>query len=236
MFQPISHEKNTVLSRLNLIHLGLITSIFIFSACKTGVLVTEMPSASFSVEKLLVLPFKDLARVYGENVNVRCPLCGRVFMTGKTAQGADDMLTENLIILLKNRGDFKLVPTIHAQRFMSDLLSGNETKLSEHDLLVETGRAFNADAVIAGNVYRFRERIGTKYSVDSPASVAFGIHLISVTNGRIIWSGYFDETQRPLSENLFHLGTFLKRKASWITSQEMALSGLKDMLQSFPEP
>ncbi|MBW2247657.1 MAG: hypothetical protein JRF62_10810, partial [Deltaproteobacteria bacterium] len=86
------------------------------------------------------------------------------------------------------------------------------------------------------NIFRFRERVGGKYSVDLPASVAFDIHLIRVSDGRLLWNDHFDETQRPLSENLFQLGPFLQRKARWITANEMAVSGLKDVLKSFPVP
>ena len=53
-------------------------------------------------------------------------------------------------------------------------------------------------------------------------------------NIHLLWNDHFDETQRPLSENLFQLGSFLQRKAKWITANEMAVSGLKDILKSFP--
>ncbi len=89
---------------------------------------------------------------------------------------------------------------------------------------------------MVGHIYRFRERIGTRYSVDSPASVAFDIPLISVKNGRILWVDHLDETQRSLSENLFQLGTFLRRKGTWITAEEMAISGLEDMLLNRYKP
>jgi hypothetical protein len=49
-----------------------------------------------------------------------------------------------------------------------------------------------------------------------------------------MWSGIFDETQRALSEDLFQLGTFLRRKARWITAEKMASSGLEDLLKKLP--
>ena len=77
--------------------------------------------------------------------------------------------------------------------------------------------------------------MGTEYAVSSPASVAFDLHLIRVKDGRVLWSGHFDETQRPLSDNLFHLGAFLQRKAKWVTAKEMAVSALENMLKTFPD-
>lgn len=187
----------------------------------------------FGIKKILIFPFKDMSAVYGENVNTHCRICGKMFMTGKVAEGADSMLTEQLFVFLKDRKDIELIPTSQAQGVLSDLLSGNKNSLSERNLLIETGRVLDADAIMAGYIYRFRERIGTKYSVDLPASVAFDIHLIRIADGRLLWSRHFDETQRSLSENLFQLGTFLKRKARWITAQEMAVSGMENILKSF---
>jgi len=55
-----------------------------------------------------------------------------------------------------------------------------------------------------------------------------------VVDGRVLWSGHFNETQRSLSEDLYQLETFIKRKASWITAREMAQAGLEDILDTFP--
>lgn len=118
---------------------------------------------------------------------------------------------------------------------MSVLLAADKKELSERDILVEIGRALYADAVLVGHVYRFKDRVGTRYSVDSPASVAFDIHLVDVSNGSMLWVGHFDETQRSLFENLFKIGTFLRRKGTWITAEEMAVSGLEDVLQALPK-
>ena len=195
-------------------------------------MVKENIPPPFGIKKILIFPFKDMSAVYGGNVNTRCQLCGNIFMTGKVAEGADRMLTEQLFVFLKDRKDIKLIPTSQAQGVLSDLLSGNKNSLSERNLLIETGRVLDADAIMAGYIYRFRERIGNKYSVDLPASVAFDIHLIRIADGRLLWSRHFDETQRSLSENLFQLGTFLKRKGRWITAQEMAMSGMETILKS----
>jgi hypothetical protein len=114
------------------------------------------------------------------------------------------------------------------------LRAGSKNTLSEQDLWIETGRDLGADAVIVGHLYRFRERIGTQYSVEVPASVAFDIHLIGVRDGRLLWSGKFDETQQSLFEDLYQLGTFLSRRGRWITAQELAVSGLEGVLETFP--
>ena len=203
-------------------------------ACKSSVPVRETAALPSTNEKLLILPFKDMSAIYGKNVSLRCPLCGNIFMTGEVADDAEDILTQSLISLMQGRKGIKLIPSGQAQGVWSKMLR-DEDRLSERDQIVETGRILGADLVMAGYVYRFRERTGTRYAADSPASVAFGVHLVDVASRRVLWTGRFDETQRSLSENLFKIGAFLKRKGAWVTVNKMAISALEDMLKTFPE-
>jgi len=214
----------------------LLTGMVFFSACGGDTIVKGNPPNLTGIEKILILPFKDMATVYGESANGRCPVCGKVFTTGEVAEGAAVMLTEYLFDLLKDRKDIELIPSSQAQGVMSELLAGSNKTVQERDLQLEIGRSLNADAIFVGYIYRFRERVGNEYSVDLPASVAFDMHLIRVMDGRVLWSAHFDETQRPLSDDLFRLNLFLKRKAKWITAKDMAISGLKDMLKEFDIP
>ena len=229
MLKKTHHDNLRCMARI-----GIITLIFLSCACRSDLIVPETPVATSGIEKLLILPFKDLSSLYGKNVNVRCSLCGNVFSTGDVETFAVDILTDRLISIIKSRNDFELIPSGQAKGAMSVLLSADKSELSERDILLKIGRALYADAMIVGHVYRFKDRVGTRYSVDSPASVAFDIHLIDVSKGNILWVGHFDETQRTLSENLFKIGTFLQRKGSWITAEEMAVSAIEDVLRTFP--
>lgn len=209
-----------------------IIGLILWSACKADVLLSETSQTPSDMVSISILPFKNMAAVYGENQNTRCPICGKIFITGEVAENADRMLTDHLFFLLKERKDISLVPIGQARGVWAGLLSESNRTLSERELVIKTGRALEVDAVMVGHLYRFRDRIGNQYSVDSPASVAFDIHLIRVSDGRLVWSGHFNETQRSLSENLFQLGTFLQRKARWITAQEMAISGLENIIRT----
>jgi hypothetical protein len=211
----------------------LLICIVILSACGKDTIVKGTSPDLSGIKKILILPFKDMASVFGEGVNGRCSVCGKVFTTGQVAEDAADILTENLFDLLKDRKDFELIPSSQAQGVMAGLLAGSKQELQEREMQLEIGRALNADAIFVGYIYRFRERVGGKYSVDLPASVAFDIHLIRTVDGRILWSAHLDETQRPLSDDLFGLSLFLQRKAKWVTAKEMAISGLKDKLKAF---
>jgi len=211
-----------------------LVAFFLIFGCISPVAVSEPISTPASSVKLLALPFKNMSLIYGENVNVRSLLSGKVFLTGEVIDSAEDILIECLISRLKTRTDFHLIQTAQDQGIISGLLDNNQNPLSDRQVAVKTAKALSADAVMIGHVYRFKQRIGTRYAIESPASVAFDIYLINVKNNGILWSGYFDETQRSLSENLFQLGTFLKRKGSWITAEEMARSGLEEIFRTIP--
>ena len=123
-----------------------------------------------------------------------------------------------------------------AEGTLSDILSSEKEELSERKLLVMVGSELGADAILAGKVYRFIERDGTDYSIKSPASVAFDMMLIRVSDGRTLWTGHFDETQQSLFENIYQWGSFVKRKGKWITAEQLAIDGLNSMFRTFPKP
>ena len=207
------------------VYIAIISAIIFLSGCMSKEIASESDYNLSGTEKILVLPFKDMTMIYGKGESVRCPVCGRVFITGRVSADAVEKLSNSLVSNLRSIEKYKIV---------TSSLVGEEQTFSERKLIVKKGREYNADAVIAGYIYRYKERIGNRYSVKSPASVAFGIHLIGTKSGRNIWSGHFDETQRSLNENLFKLKKFIKRKASWITADEMAISGFEEILGTFP--
>jgi hypothetical protein len=213
----------------------IVALLLLFSGCKTHVTVSETPEP-LGVKKLLVLPFVNMSATYGKHVNVRCPICGSVFMTGEVAEDACRLLTDHLNSWLNNERFFEIVAPKQDQRLISKFSSGNLETVSDRDLLIQAGRDLKTDLILTGYVYRFRERVGSRYSVDTQASVTFELHLIRVNDGRDVWHGSFKETQQPLSENLLQLKTFLNRKARWISAREMAIFALDDMLQTFPKP
>jgi hypothetical protein len=99
--------------------------------------------------------------------------------------------------------------------------------LADSARLRRFGELVYADAVITGRVLRYRERIGNEVGAKSPASVAFVVDLVDVRRGDIVWSARFDETQRPLSENIFAIGDFSQRGFIWLNADQLMLEGVK---------
>ena len=102
------------------------------------------------------------------------------------------------------------------------------------EILQEVGKAFEADAILAGYIYRWREREGTDYAVDRPASVAFDLQLIRPTDGAVLWKMKFDKAQQSLSENILDLKTFLDGRGRWMTVEKLAMLGLRKALGDMP--
>ena len=169
----------------------------------------------------------------GDPKIVRSPLTGAVFMAEPVSRKVARDLTNRLFEKLVERGDYVLVAPDQAGTVYSKLLS-SETVLTDAEIFQRMGRAFSADAVLTGYLYRWREREGTDYAVNRAASVAFDLCLISPLDGTVLWKDAFEKTQKSLSENLFDFRTFLKSKGRWMRAQELAAVGLAELVENLP--
>jgi hypothetical protein len=215
--------------------LGWFLVLGLLTGCQTRAYVTEQPSDPIRFKKVLVLPFSDASLMSDITADTRCPVCGRVLITGEVKAGAAGFLTDQSIDLLKRHTDHKIVRDRLRGGSLTALYSANQSTVAAQQLLAEKGRENDTDVVLVGLVYRFRERVGKGYGVETPASVAFDIHLIRVADKRTIWSAHFNETQQSLGDNLFQLGSFLRRGGRWLTAEELATSGLEEIFKKFPK-
>lgn len=193
------------------------------------------PAGPLGVKTLLVVPFHIASERYEVGTTLQCSMCGAVFVTGPVDPGDDTYMTEQLLTYLKTRTSYKLTPPGTAEGVRSKILA-DSLGMSRRDLLVEMARKSGSDAVVSGTLFRFRQRVGTGYSVETPASVAFSLYLIRAADGRMLWDGHFDETQKPLSEDLFRFFSFLKGGGGWLTAEELARQGIDKVMETFPLP
>ena len=166
---------------------------------------------------------------------LRDPLTGSVFMAEPVAGEKADELSERLYMLIHGQKDYLFVGPEEARGIVQSL-EGTDIGTQEKPLtlLVKVGKAFKADMVLAGYLYRWREREGESYGVIRAASVAFSLHLISVKKATVLWSGRFDKTQRSLSENLLDMRTFFRGKGKWMSARELASLGLEIIIRDMP--
>lgn len=214
----------------------LIFLILVSMGCDRGSTGPQTIYLPPGMERILVVSFKDIAKIAGADLSVRCPLSGKTFLTGEVEEGAKALLNRELRNHLQGREAFKFISPEEMSDLQPELLSENGEVLPEGNLLTITGRKLGADAVLAGHIYRYQDRVGGDFSVESAASVAFDLHLLRVSDGRVLWTGVFDETQRALTDDLFELPSFLERDGQWVTADQMAEAGLKEVLSAFKLP
>lgn len=179
--------------------------------------------------KTIVLGFRP-AITHGEDAGMmRSPFSGAVFMSEQIPSDVPDKMTAILFERLQNYEAFELIGPNKAKGVSEGLISSGQD-LSEIEILKRTGRAFSADTVMVGYIYRWNERKGTDYSVDSPASAAFELYMIRSKDGAVIWKARFDKTQAPLSENILDMKSFIKGKGKWMTVEDLASLGLNELL------
>ncbi|OAG27948.1 hypothetical protein [Thermodesulfatator autotrophicus] len=182
------------------------------------------------IKKIAVLPFEPVCPGQKED-EITCAFAGKITPDNQVSVEAAQKLTELLYQYLADKPHIYLVPENQALSLWAEVLSLH-TGASAYKLIAEIGKRLGVDAVLYGKVFRFREREGTAFSVVKPASVAFALILVKVPEGKVIWRGWFDETQKPLSENILKIKLY--GKIRWLTAEELAERGLKQVLAKFP--
>jgi hypothetical protein len=166
---------------------------------------------------------------------IRDPLSGTAFMAEPVSQSVANRMTDILYNRLAAEKGYEVVSPDQAKGVFSNIINSDKNVvMSPIEILQEVGNTFKAGAVLTGYIYRWREREGTDYAVNRPASVAFDLHLISPAEGTMLWKAKFDKTQRSLSENVFDMSTFIKSKGRWMTVEKLAMLGLQKMLAKMP--
>lgn len=94
---------------------------------------------------------------------------------------------------------------------------------------------FGASAVLLGTLARYVEREGKAIGTMGPASVGYALALYAAPSGERLWTGRFDETQLPLSANLFRTQRYPGGGTRWLTAAELARWGAEHAARQLPE-
>jgi hypothetical protein len=184
--------------------------------------------------RLAILPFL-VERISDPSRGAVCPVCGDIYRRGNVLFGSQNTLTRLLQEKMEEKGTFNVLPKeIVEQAFLKSDKGQFESNPESSSL--QLGKMLNVDYVSVGFVFRYEERVGSALGVEKPASVGFDVHLFRIRDGKMVWRGEFDETQKSLSENLLEIGTFVKGKGTWVTAEEFSKIGMERMLKKFPGP
>ena len=181
---------------------------------------------------LAILPFL-IERVEDPSRGAVCRICQGVYKRGDILYGSQRILTQLLQQKMETLETFKILPLEKVEDVFSKADKG-QFELRPLRSAIQLGKELNVDFISVGYLFRFEERIGSRIGADRPASVGFDVHLLRVKDGKRVWEGKFDETQQALSENLLKMGSFVRRKASWLTAEELSSVGMDEMLKRFP--
>ena len=181
---------------------------------------------------LAILPFL-IERMDDPSRGAVCPVCQGVYKSGNILYGSQRTLTQLLHQKMDILETFRILPLEKVEDVFSKRERG-QFELRPLRSAIQLGKELDADFIIVGYLFRFEERIGSRIGVDRPASVGFDVHLLRVKDGKRVWDGKFDETQQALSENLLKMRSFVRRKASWLTAEELSSVGMDEMLKRLP--
>lgn len=96
---------------------------------------------------------------------------------------------------------------------------------------VGVGKCMKVDYLVIPQLLYWQEREGSDWGVDRPAGVVMDLYILDVNNEALLARRHYDETQRPLSNDLGNAGRHFERGGTWLTAPELARYGLDTMLQ-----
>ena len=211
---------------------GIMLPVLVGCSSTTPVRTTQASKEPVVLKRIAVVPFEKLTSSDASRI-ARCPVSGTVFTTCDMPQNADLTVQEFFVGKLEKSGRFSVIPPYQSEAVYQKV-KGDQAKASVTQQLQRTGKALEVDGVVAGYVSCFRERVGYKYSAERPASVTFGVYLIRVSDGEMVWGNVYEKTQQSFSENVLQASTFFSRGLKWVTAEELAEDGIDEMLKSFP--
>ncbi|MFN4131494.1 MAG: hypothetical protein ACK4GE_00275 [Caldimicrobium sp.] len=208
----------------------LFISLFLFACAPQDKPFYLPPHTAEHMKNILVVPFDYYCPTDKESP-FYCPVSG--IIPGEIEPKAKEVMDK---LLIKELSQLSL-------KYHFLFLSRNEYELLLEEALekakthADIVRFFtektNTQVLLYGKIFRFKERQGSSWSISEPASVSFVLTLYDGKTGKILWQKVFDETQKPISENLLNLPLYGKIK--WLSAEELAERGLKNILKSFPQ-
>ena len=148
-------------------------------------------------------------------------------------EGTDRVMNRIVNTALKRRVGERLIPADRVADAYRTLLT-DKTLDTPRKRAVRLGEALDADVVMVGTVWRYREKGASTDMPDSPASVGFALYLVDVNTGARMWRGAFDGTQKRLTEDVLGSLKQIGMGLHWLTAEELANYGVKSVMQKLP--
>ena len=153
------------------------------------------------------------------------PELGRNLPEGSPLSGADaaDLVATFVTDALRAEGFAVVTPSDLLAAFVAQ--GRPLPRLDPREAGALAAREYGATAVMLGKVYRYREREGRALGATRAASVGYEVTLFEAPAGRRLWTSRFDETQQPLTADVFNAQRYPGGGRRWLTAAELARWG-----------
>jgi hypothetical protein len=147
--------------------------------------------------------------------------------------GADAIMNRLVSQALKRRYPENTIPFDRVAAAYREILD-NPMLDTTRKQAVRLGEILPADIVMVGTLWRFRQKgaldEGDQGMPDRPASVGFALYLVDVKSGVRLWRGFFDGTQKTLTEDVLGGAKQIDMGLRWLTAEELARYGVKSLM------
>ncbi len=131
-----------------------------------------------------------------------------------------------LVQMLENRTSLEIINSREVARTnqaASELKTFNtpERNLTQKERARKFGSQLQAQGVLYGVITHFDQSTGSKFGAERPASVGFKLWLVDPVSGRDVWTAKYENSEQPISENLFRLGEKLKSGVGFRSAEEL---------------
>jgi hypothetical protein len=197
--------------KTNIVSLLLVIALMALSGCAAPK--EEAPRILRPLTCIAVMP----VTVVGEDVDSSL----------QDLQKGADFATGVMATMLAEKNNTDMVSSSQAEWLSPEIIHGRSGAITA------IGEQTGCEGVLLTHLQRYNERVGSDYSVDSPASVSFKMALFYAPTGAVLWTADFRETQESFLSNIFS-SKMGKRGFRWITVDELLRQGLEERLDGCP--
>lgn len=121
-----------------------------------------------------------------------------------------------------------------AVRIVSEGQVATEISGGLSGMVAEIGKKVNCQGVLLTTVRRFKQRVGTEYASEEPASVDLSMVLLHAETGAVLWTADVRETQESFFDNILSFDKMQRRGFKWVTAEQLLEQGMAERLAACP--
>lgn len=147
---------------------------------------------------------------------------------GRDLEKGADFATDVITTELSGNRKVRLLTADQVASMVPDVSGGLSGTVSA------IGKKANCDAVLLTTVRRFKQRVGTEFASDDPASAELHMAIMHTRTGAVLWTGDFRETQESFLDNVLSFDKMQKRGFKWVTVEQLVEQAIKERLATCP--